>query len=154
MQQTLEKLNKEFTRELKSMEAIQQRERRIAEKNAIMLKTEISRLQKANAEEVKRLSRQLAADREAMQKKLALQEKILKNKSEAERKLLLAKMERDAAAAQARLVWLKNELASANKSLRELNKKFDENTVQAVAAPVAEADAVTRATPTVAGDKQ
>ena len=124
MQQTLEKLNKEFTAELKSMESMRQQERRIAEKNTDLLKNELKRLQKASADEVQRLTRQLAADREAMQKKLALQEKALKNKSEAERKLLLAKLaeiESDAAKSQ---MILRNELAAANKTLNELNKKL------------------------------
>ena len=125
MQQTLEKLNKDFTSELKSMENLRQQERLAAEKNTLMLKNELTRLQKANAEEVKRLSQQLAADQKAMQKKLALQEKELKNKSEAERKVLLAKMEKDAAAAQDQLDLLKKELAAANKALQDLNTKLN-----------------------------
>ena len=124
-QQTLEKLNKEFTCELKSMENLRQQERRAAEKNTMMLKGELSRLQKANAEELKRFSSRLAADREAMQKKLALQEKILKHQSEAERKHLLMKMEKiekDAAMSQ---MVLRKELVDANRKLYELNKKLE-----------------------------
>ena len=139
MQQTLEKLNKDFTSELKSMENLRQQERLAAEKNTLMLKNELTRLQKANAEEVKRLSQQLAADQKAMQKKLALQEKELKNKSEAERKVLLAKMEKDAAAAQDQLDLLKKELAAANKALQDLNTKL--NTPPPAPAPAVEVPA-------------
>ena len=133
-QQTLEKLNKDFSAELKMQEKLRQQERLAAEKNAAILKNELARLQQANAEEVKRLSEQLAADRKAMQKELALQEKALKSKSDAERKILLEKMAVDAAAAQARLDMLKNELAAANQTLQDLNKKL--NTPPPVPAPV------------------
>ena len=135
MQQTLEKLNKDFSSELKAQEKLRQQERLAAEKNAALLKDELVKLQKANAFEVKRLSEQLAADRKAMQKELAQQEKVLKSKSDAERKLLLGKMAKDAANAQARLDALKNELAAANKTLQDLNKKL--NTPPAVV-PAAE----------------
>ena len=60
-----------------------------------------------------------------MQKELAQQEKVQKSKSDAERKLLLGKMAKDAANAQARLYALKNELAAANKTLQDLNKKLN-----------------------------
>lgn len=136
MQQTLEKLNKDFTSELKSMENLRHQERRAAEINTLMLKGELARLQKANAEEVKRLSRQLAADRDAMQKRLALQERELKNKSEAERKHLLMKMdkiEKDAAMSQ---MQLRKELVNANQKLYELNKKLDKPLPPPVPVPV------------------
>ena len=156
MQQTLEKLNKDFTAQLKIQEALRQSERLAAEKSAALLKNELVKLQKASVAEVKRLSQQLAADRKAMQKELLKQEKALKNKSEAERKVLLEKMAKDSAAAQAQLNALKDELAAAGKTLQELNKKLEENAVQAAvsAAPEPAADAVTQATPQASGDKK
>ena len=152
MQQTLEKLNKDFSAELKAQEKLRLQERLAAEKSASLLKNELVKLQQASADEVKRLSRQLAADRKAMQKELLKQEKALKNKSEAERKVLLEKMAKDSAAAQAQLNALKTELAAAGKTLQELNKKLEENTVTTVAIPAA--DAVTQATPKASGDKK
>ena len=125
MQQTLEKLNSDFSSELKAQEKLRQQERLAAEQNAALLKNELIKLQQANAAEVKRLSNQLIADRKAMQKELAQQEKSLKNKSDSERKLLLEKMAKDSAEAQARLDALKNELAAANQALALLNKKLD-----------------------------
>lgn len=125
MQKTLEKINSDFTAELKSMENQRKQERIASEKNAAMLKSELSRLQKASANEVKRLSEQLASDRKAMRQELALREKELKNKSDAERKFLLEKMSKDASVAQARLELLKKELAAANQTLQDLNKKLN-----------------------------
>ena len=156
MQQTLEKLNKDFSAELKAQEKLRLQERLAAEKSAALLKNELVKLQQASSDEVKRLSQQLAADRKAMQKELLKQEKALKNKSEAERKVLLEKMAKDSAAAQAQLNALKDELAAAGKTLQELNKKLEENTVQAVVpvAPEPAADAVTQATPQASGDKK
>ena len=156
MQQTLEKLNKDFSAELKAQEKLRLQERLAAEKSAALLKNELVKLQQASADEVKRLSQQLAADRKAMQKELLKQEKALKNKSEAERKVLLEKMAKDSAAAQAQLNALKDELAAAGKTLQELNKKLEENAVQAVVpvAPEPAADAVTQATPQASGDKK
>ena len=152
MQQTLEKLNKDFSAELKAQEKLRLQERLAAEKSAALLKNELVKLQQASSAEVKRLSQQLAADRKAMQKELLKQEKALKNKSEAERKVLLEKMAKDSAAAQAQLNALKDELAAAGKTLQELNKKLEENTVTTVTIPAA--DAVTQATPQASGDKK
>ena len=158
MQQTLEKLNQDFSAELKAQEKLRQQERLAAEKSAALLKNELLKLQQANAEEVKRLAQQLADDRKNMQKELLKQEKELKNKSAAERKLLLKKMEDDARRSRQQLETLQRELAEAGKALQELNKKLDEKPIPAangVYIPDAAAtDAVTQATPSASGDKK